>query len=58
MHTYEEKEEVPVEETIRSTLTSTSVSIQQKNEYIVIDAPNRQESNAKYVVTAPFCHWI
>ena len=29
-----------------------------KKEYIVIDAPNRCEPDAKYIVTAPFCHWI
>ena len=29
-----------------------------KNKYVVIDAPNRQEPDAKYVVTAPLCYWI
>ena len=24
----------------------------------MIEAPNRWEPNTKYVVTAPFCHWI
>ena len=24
----------------------------------MIDAPNRRESDTKYIVTAPFCHWI
>ena len=24
----------------------------------MIDAPNRRELNAKYILTAPFCHWI
>ena len=24
----------------------------------MIDAPNRHEPNTKYVVTAPYCHWI
>ena len=24
----------------------------------MIDTPNRREPDAKYVVTAPFCHWI
>ena len=24
----------------------------------MIDTPNRQESNAKYIITAPFSHWI
>ena len=26
-----------------------------KNEYVVIDAPNRHEPNAKFVITAAFC---
>ena len=29
-----------------------------KKEYVVINAPNRLEPDAKYVVTAPNCHWI
>ena len=29
-----------------------------KQEYVVIDAPNRHEPNAKFFITAPFCHWI
>ena len=29
-----------------------------KKEYITIDAPTRHEPDAKYVVTAPYCHWI
>ena len=29
-----------------------------KNEYVMIDAPNRWEPDAKFVITAPFCHWI
>ena len=29
-----------------------------KKEYIMINAPNRLECDAKYVVTAPYCHWI
>ena len=29
-----------------------------KKEYIVINTPNRLEPNTKYVVTAPYCHWI
>ena len=24
----------------------------------MIDTPNRQEPDAKFVITAPFCHWI
>ena len=31
---------------------------QTKNEYIMIDAPNRREPDAKYVITVPYCHWI
>ena len=29
-----------------------------KQEYVMIDAPNRHEPDAKFIVTAPFCHWI
>ena len=29
-----------------------------KKEYIKINAPTRHEPDAKYVVTAPYCHWI
>ena len=29
-----------------------------KQEYVVIDAPNRHEPDAKFIATAPFCHWI
>ena len=29
-----------------------------KNEYVMIDAPKRREPDTKFVVTAPFCHWI
>ena len=29
-----------------------------KKEYVVINAPNRLEPDAKYVITAPYCHWI
>ena len=29
-----------------------------KREYVVIDASNRRESDAKFIITAPFCHWI
>ena len=42
---------------LSQTHTSTSVTIKQK-EYVVINAPNRLEPNTKYVVTAPYCHWI
>ena len=61
MHAYEEKEEVPVEEAIRLDIPDTHIYFcfhPTKNEYVVIDAPNRWKFNAKYVVTAPLCHWI
>ena len=60
-HAYEEKEEVPVEEAIRLDIPDTYIYFcfhPTKNEYVVIDAPNRQEPDAKYIITAPFCHWI
>ena len=59
-HAYEEKE-VPVEEAIRLDIPDSYIYFSfhpTKNEYVVIDAPNRWEPDAKYVVTAPFCHWI
>ena len=58
---YEEKEEVPVKEPIRLDILDSYIYFSfhpMKNEYIVIDAPNRREPNTKYIVTAPFCHWI
>ena len=60
-HAYEEKEEVPVEEPIRLDIPDSHIYFSfhpTKNEYAMIDAPNRQEPDAKYIVTAPFCHWI
>ena len=29
-----------------------------KKEYIKINVPTRHEPDAKYIVTAPYCHWI
>ena len=61
MHTYEGKEEVPVEEVIRLDIPDAHIYFcfhPTKNEYVVIDASNRQEPDAKYLVTAPLCHWI
>ena len=61
MHTYKDKEEVPVEERIRLDIPDSYIYFSfhpTKNEYVMIDAPNRWEPNAKYVITAPFCHWI
>ena len=60
-HAYEEKEEVPVNEVIRLDLPDVHIYFcfhPTKNEYVVIDAPNRQEPDTKYVVTAPHCHCI
>ena len=53
--------EVPVEEPIRLDIPDSYIYFSfhpTKNEYVVIDTPNRQEPNAKYVITVPFCHWI
>ena len=60
-HTYEEKEEVPVEEVIRLDIPDSYIYFSfhpTKNEYVMIDAPNRWEPNTKYITTAPCCHWI
>ena len=60
-HAYGEKEEVPVKEAIRLDIPDAHIYFcfhPTKNEYVVIDTPNRQEQDAKYVVTAPLCHWI
>ena len=60
-HAYEEKEEVPVEEVIRLDIPGAHIYFcfhPTKNEYVVIDTPNRQKPDAKYIVTAPLCHWI
>ena len=61
MHAHEGKEEVPVEEPIRLDIPDSYIYFSfhpTKNEYVMIDAPNRREPDAKYIVTAPFCHWI
>ena len=60
-HTYEEREEVPAEEAIRLDIPDAHIYFcfhPTKNEYVVIDTPNRWEPDTKYIVTAPFCHWI
>ena len=54
--TYEEKEEVPVEKAIRLDIPDSYIYFSfhpTKNEYVMIDTSNRQEPNAKYVITAP-----
>ena len=61
MQLYGEKEEVPVEEPIRLDIQNSYIYFSfypTNNEYVMIDAPNRREPDAKYVVAAPFCHWI
>ena len=60
-HAYEETEEVPVNEAISLDNPDSYIYFSfhsTKNEYVMIDTPNRQEPDAKYIVTAPFCHWI
>ena len=60
MHAHEGKK-VPVEELIRLDIPDSYIYFSfhpTKNEYVMIDTPNRQEPDAKYIVTAPFCHWI
>ena len=60
-HIYEEKDEGPAKEAIRLDILNAYIYFYfhpTKNKYIVIDTPNRREPYAKYVVTAPFCHWI
>ena len=60
-HVYKEKEEVPVEEAIRLDIPDAHIYFcfhPTKNEYVMIDTPNRRELDMKYVVTAPLCHWI
>ena len=60
-HAYKEKEEVPVEEAIRLDIPDAHIYFcfhPTKNEYVMIDTPNRRDPDAKYIITAPFCHWI
>ena len=55
----QEGKEIPVEEPIRLDIPYSYIYFSfhpTKNEYVMIDAPNRQEPNAKFVVTALFCH--
>ena len=48
-HTYEEREEVPAKEAIRLDIPDT---------HIYFCFHPTKEPDAKYVITAPFCHWI
>ena len=53
--------EVSVEKPIRLAIPDSYIYFSfhpTKNKNVVIDKPNRWEPDAKYVVTAPFCHWI
>ena len=57
----DEGKEIPVEEPIRLDIPDSYIYFSfhpTKNEYVVIDTPNRWEPDTKFVVTAPFCHWI
>ena len=59
-YTYQEKT-VPAGEPIRLDIPNSYIYFSyhpSKKEYIMIDAPNRHKLNAKYVVAAPYCHWI
>ena len=59
-YTHEGKE-IPVEEPIRLDIPDPYIYFSfhpTKNEYVMIDTPNRREPDAKFVVTSPFCHWI
>ena len=59
-YTHEGKE-IPVEEPIRLDIPDSYIYFSfhpTKNKYVMIDAPNRKEPDAKFVITAPFCHWI
>ena len=52
-----EGKEIPVEEPIRLDIPDSYIYFSfhpTKNEYVMIDAPNRWEPNAKFVITAPF----
>ena len=60
-HAYEEKEKVPVDEAIRLDIPDAHIYFcfhPTKNEYVVMDTPNRQEPDAKYIITAPLFHSI
>ena len=59
-YTYFDKT-VPVGEPIRLDIPDSYIYFSYhpaKKEYVVINAPNRLEPYTKYVVTAPYCHWI
>ena len=59
-YTYYDKT-VPVGEPIRIDIPDSFICFSYhpaKKEYVVINTPNRLEPDAKYIVTAPYCHWI
>ena len=60
MHAHKGKE-VSVEKPFRLDIPDSYIYFSfhpTKNKYVMIDTPNRQEPDTKYVITAPFCHWI
>ena len=59
-YTHQEKA-VPAGELIRLDIPDSYIYFSfhpTKNEYVMIDAPNRCEPGTKFIITAPFCHWI
>ena len=59
-YTYQEKT-VPAGELIRLDIPNSYIYFSYhptKKEYVVINTPNRLKPDAKYVITAPYCHWI
>ena len=59
-YTYFDKT-VPAGEPIRLDIPDSYIYFsyhQAKKENVVINTPNRLKPNTKYIVTAPYCHWI
>ena len=59
-YTYQEKT-VPVGELIKLHIPNSYIYFSYypaKKEYVMIDTQNRLEPDTKYIVTAPYCHWI
>ena len=59
-YTYQEKT-VPVGELIRVDISNSYIYFSchpTKKEYVVINAPNRLEPDAKYIITVSYYHWI
>ena len=52
---------VPVGEPIRLDIPDSYIYFSYhpaKKGYVVINTPNRLEPDTKYIITAPYCHWI